>query len=250
MTGNRNTPPHRMRDLIRETGASREAIRFYINEGLLPQPHKTAPNMAWYSDEHIQRIKLIKALQEEQFLPLKAIRALLEDTDEVEFTPRQKHFFETVRRRIANEHADDPPPDPMAKLAEELAISEAELDDIRAHQLLDIKIRDGQETVSEEDAELLRLWAQMRDAGLSLERGFAPSDMEMLQQVVDIHFHQEMKLFRQRLGDLRDEEAARMLDEIVPAINRSFAILHERKIREFVSQFTEEDAEDSAGDAQ
>ena len=50
-----------------------------VNEGLLPPPVKTAHNMGWYSEQHVETLKLIQRLQRERFLPLKAIKSLLHD---------------------------------------------------------------------------------------------------------------------------------------------------------------------------
>ena len=69
----------KMRDLVRASGVSAGTIKHYLREGLLPDPVKTSRNMAYYPPEFVDRIKLIKRLQEERFMPLKAIRAVLED---------------------------------------------------------------------------------------------------------------------------------------------------------------------------
>ncbi len=49
-------------------------IKHYLREGLLPEPVKTSRNMAYYPPEFVDRIRLIKRLQEERFMPLKAIK--------------------------------------------------------------------------------------------------------------------------------------------------------------------------------
>jgi DNA-binding transcriptional MerR regulator len=66
-----------MRDLCQATGLERQTIHFYIQEGLLPEGKKTGRNMAYYGEDHLERLRLIKKLQEERFLPLRAIRAVL-----------------------------------------------------------------------------------------------------------------------------------------------------------------------------
>ena len=82
----------RMKDLCDATGLPRQAIHFYIQQGLLPAGSKTGRNMAYYGLEHIQRLKLIKKLQHERFLPLKAIRALLDD-QESQFSQVQRSLL-------------------------------------------------------------------------------------------------------------------------------------------------------------
>src|SRR5688572_27230189 len=71
-----------MRELAEASGVSAGTIKHYLREGLLPDPVKTSRNMAYYPREFVDRIKLIKRLQEERFMPLKAIRAVLEDDPE------------------------------------------------------------------------------------------------------------------------------------------------------------------------
>ena len=46
-------------ELERATGIPRSTIHFYIREGLLPQPQKTAGTRALYSDDHIALLKRI-----------------------------------------------------------------------------------------------------------------------------------------------------------------------------------------------
>jgi DNA-binding transcriptional MerR regulator len=68
----------RMGELAEASGVPAPTIKHYLREGLLPEPVKTSRNMAYYPPEFVDRIKLIKRLQEERFLPLKAIKDVLD----------------------------------------------------------------------------------------------------------------------------------------------------------------------------
>ena len=68
----------KMRELAEASGVSAGTIKHYLREGLLPEPVKTSRNMAWYPPEFVERIQLIKELQERRFMPLKAIKGLLD----------------------------------------------------------------------------------------------------------------------------------------------------------------------------
>src|SRR5207248_11587697 len=72
-----------MRELAAASGVSAGTIKHYLREGLLPEPVKTSRNMAYYPPEFVERLRLIKQLQEERFMPLRVIRELLDrpDTD-------------------------------------------------------------------------------------------------------------------------------------------------------------------------
>jgi len=69
----------RMRELAAASGVPAPTIKHYLREGLLPEPVKTSRNMAYYPPEFVERIKLIKRLQEERFMPLKAIKNILDE---------------------------------------------------------------------------------------------------------------------------------------------------------------------------
>ena len=68
-----------MGELAEASGVSAATIKHYLREGLLPEPVKTSRNMAYYPPEFVDRIRLIKQLQEERFMPLKVIRSVLEE---------------------------------------------------------------------------------------------------------------------------------------------------------------------------
>src|SRR4051794_17709453 len=60
----------RMAELALRSGVSRETIHFYLREGLLPRPRKGGRTVAYYDEEHLSRLTLIRTLREEKYLPL------------------------------------------------------------------------------------------------------------------------------------------------------------------------------------
>ena len=77
----------KMSELAERSGVSPGTIRYYLREGLLGAGQdivRTSRNMAYYPPEYVQRIELIKRLQEERFMPLRVIKsALREDPERV-----------------------------------------------------------------------------------------------------------------------------------------------------------------------
>src|ERR687895_2101925 len=71
----------RISELAERADVPVATVRHYLREGLLPEPVKTSRNMAYYPPEFAERIRLIKQLQEERFMPLKVIRELLDSGD-------------------------------------------------------------------------------------------------------------------------------------------------------------------------
>jgi DNA-binding transcriptional MerR regulator len=67
----------KMSELAERSGVSAGTIKHYLREGLLGEGEdivRTSRNMAYYPPEYIERIQLIKRLQEERFMPLRVIK--------------------------------------------------------------------------------------------------------------------------------------------------------------------------------
>ena len=72
----------RMSELAQRSGVSAGTIKHYLREGLLGSDSdvlRTSRNMAYYPADFVQRIRLIKRLQEERFMPLRVIREVVGD---------------------------------------------------------------------------------------------------------------------------------------------------------------------------
>ena len=67
----------RMKELSAATGIPKSAILHYVAQGLLPEPVRTGPNMAYYDPACIERIEFIRAMQEKYAFPLRKIKMLL-----------------------------------------------------------------------------------------------------------------------------------------------------------------------------
>jgi DNA-binding transcriptional MerR regulator len=83
--GSRERPLLKMSELAERSGVSPGTIRYYLREGLLGDGEevvRTSRNMAYYPPEYVERIELIKRLQEERFMPLRVIKGALEDDPE------------------------------------------------------------------------------------------------------------------------------------------------------------------------
>ncbi|MHB8532940.1 MAG: MerR family transcriptional regulator [Solirubrobacteraceae bacterium] len=75
----------KMAELAERSGVSPGTIRYYLREGLLGEDSgvvRTSRNMAYYPPDYVERIVLIKRLQEERFMPLRVIRGALREQPE------------------------------------------------------------------------------------------------------------------------------------------------------------------------
>jgi DNA-binding transcriptional MerR regulator len=78
-------PGLKMSELADASGVSAGTIKHYLREGLLGGEGdvvRTSRNMAWYPSAFVERIRLIKRLQEERFMPLRLIREAIDEDPE------------------------------------------------------------------------------------------------------------------------------------------------------------------------
>ena len=78
-------PLLKISELAERSGVSTGTIRHYLREGLLGEGDgivRTSRNMAYYPPELVERVGLIKRLQEERFMPLRMIKVVLEEDPE------------------------------------------------------------------------------------------------------------------------------------------------------------------------
>ncbi len=77
-------------ELANLSGVSTRTIRYYIQEGLLPQP-EIRGKYAVFTDEYMHRLRLIKILKD-AYLPLNRIKELLDTLTENEILPLLEAF--------------------------------------------------------------------------------------------------------------------------------------------------------------
>ncbi len=216
----------RMRELERRSGVGRETIRFYIREGLLPEPARAARNSASYSEAHVARLGLIKRLQEERFLPLAVIRGLL-DGDEAAhwFEPQAFPGLDAVlRERIDH----DAPRVAGAALVAGGGVTQETLDEAAAEGFVDLG-PDG--TLSARDAAILKVLGDLDRIGFRRERGFTPGMVAMYRDFVDWITAQEMRFFFEATaGHVGEDEAADMAERGIGAVNELIALMRTKAL--------------------
>ncbi|MFB9925605.1 MerR family transcriptional regulator [Amycolatopsis halotolerans] len=70
-----------MAELSAESGIPVATIKYYLREGLLPAGERTSPNQARYGEEHVRRLKLIRALVEVGGLSVATVREVVAAVD-------------------------------------------------------------------------------------------------------------------------------------------------------------------------
>jgi DNA-binding transcriptional MerR regulator len=121
----------KMSELSERSGVSSGTIKHYLREGLLDgrgEILRTSRNMAYYPPGFVERIRLIKRLQEQRFMPLKVIKGAMDDDPDrlramveledriVERAAAQRDQARTSRREARTRY--DIPDDVLQRLEE------------------------------------------------------------------------------------------------------------------------------------
>ena len=69
----------KMAELMKQTGETRSTLLFYVKEGLLQEPSKPKPNLHLYADDSIERVHLIKTLQNQLHYSITQIKQIFDD---------------------------------------------------------------------------------------------------------------------------------------------------------------------------
>lgn len=93
-----------MRELVKLTNMSRATINFYIKEGVLPIPHKSAKNMAYYDEDFIEKLKFVERMRNSQFT-LNQIRKLI-NLDKQTVTDFNLQVLDSVNTQLTNSAED------------------------------------------------------------------------------------------------------------------------------------------------
>ena len=199
----------RMGQLAEQSGVPAATIKHYLREGLLPAPVKTSRNSAWYSPEYVDRIKLIKRLQEERYLPLDVIGRILEnEPDQVE---ARLELGDTLLERSTE----------LAKgkgITRKQAITKLDLpEDVldgfeRIGAIEPIKNKNGTR-YNQPDAEFLQAIADFRESGYGEALGFTIYDALIYMRHLEALARDEVDVISEKLpGKLSADEAADLIE--------------------------------------
>ena len=221
----------KMKELERETGIGRETIRFYIREGLLPEPVRPKRNVATYGAKHVARLNLIKRLQQERFLPLSIIKTIV--TTEAEHPVSGFEAFIGLESRLGPMLSEtrNLAPRILEEAAAEAGVS---MEDVRALQgtgFLTIDTKDNAEWLNPRNVRLLELIGEWRKAGYTSEAGFPIDVYRIYAEVTEVLAHRAVSQFYKAFGDkVPTEEAAQMAVQGIRLINEMMPLLRIEKI--------------------
>jgi len=232
-----------MKQLSELTGMSRQAIHFYIKQGLVPPPLNRTRTSAEYTDEHVERIRTIRRMRDEQFLPLAAIRASLDERDEG-YTPAQRRVIAGVRAQFGTTKRPVGLRATFAAttVARRTGVSLAEIQALADAGLVEphADARGGLRLLRTE-VWLVELWAELSALGFGGDDGFSPKDLVMYSEHIDAMLRDEVELITKTLADRPPAQLAKQVARVSPLISSLVAQLHSRALKRFLASLADVD---------
>jgi DNA-binding transcriptional MerR regulator len=191
----------KMGELAEASGVSAGTIKHYLREGLLPEPVRTSRNMAYYPPEFVDRIRTIKRLQEERFMPLQAIKRVLERAAEGD---RARVSAAELRRRC------EMPREVLDRLAELGVLTPTS----RGYSPSDVRI--------------VEAISRFRAGGYDERIGFTVYDTLRYKRALEDLVEEEVQVLLERLGDMDTDRAVALIEDGSEPLQELIAALHQK----------------------
>jgi DNA-binding transcriptional MerR regulator len=208
----------RMGELAEASGVPAPTIKHYLREGLLPEPVKTSRNMAYYPPEFVERIRLIKQLQEERFMPLRAIKAVLDEDP-----ARARAMVDLEDRILERALAGEQSRTSAAEVRESYGVPKEVLDRLEELGVLSRNTRG----YSPSDVKIIEAISRFRAGGYDEEIGFTVYDTLRYKRHLEELVEEEVDVVMDRLaGEVPAERVVRMLEAGAEPLKDLIAALH------------------------
>jgi DNA-binding transcriptional MerR regulator len=208
----------RMKELAEASGVPAPTIKHYLREGLLPEPLRTSRNMAYYPPEFVDRIRLIKRLQEERFMPLKAIRNVLDEDPE-----RANAMLELGDQILDRALAGERTRTSAAETRRRYGVPKEVLDRLEEIGVLSPTSRG----YSPSDVRIIEAISRFRAGGYDEQIGFTVYDTLRYKKAIEELVRQEVDVVMNRLaGEVSPDRVVEMLEAGAQPLQDLIAALH------------------------
>jgi DNA-binding transcriptional MerR regulator len=210
----------KMGELAEASGVSAGTIKHYLREGLLPEPVRTSRNMAYYPPEFVERIRLIKQLQEDRFMPLKLIKSVLEEDPD-----RARALVELEDRILDRALQGEQKRVSATELRRRYDVPQEVLDRLAELEVVTPNSRG----FGQRDVEIVEAISRFRAGGYDERIGFTVYDTLRYKRALEELVKEEVQVLMDRLaGELDPDRAAGMIEAGAEPLRDLIAALHQK----------------------
>ena len=220
--GTKNDQMLRMGELAEASGVSAATIKHYLREGLLPEPVKTSRNMAYYPAEFVERIRMIKQLQEERYMPLRVIKDLLEEDPD-----RARALIELGDRLLERARAGESERVSAAEVRHRYSVPQEALDRLAELEV----ITPDERGYSPTDLRIIEAISRFRAGGYDERIGFTVYDTLRYKRALGELVKEEVDVLMDRLaGEMEPDKVMELIEAGVEPLNELMAALRTKQL--------------------
>ncbi|MBX5441897.1 MAG: MerR family transcriptional regulator [Solirubrobacteraceae bacterium] len=214
----------KMSELAERSGVSAATIKHYLREGLLGDGReivRTSRNMAWYPPELVDRIRLIKRLQEERFMPLKVIKRVIGDD------PQRAARLIELEDRIIERATRDADRERMSRAE---ARRRYDVPDVVLDRLEEIGVLSpGPRGYDRDDVAIIAAISRFRAGGYDEALGFTVYDTLRYKEALEPLVEEEVRTLLERLaGEVEVERAAEIIASGAEPLRELIGAMHSK----------------------
>jgi len=213
----------RISELAERSGVSVATIKHYLREGLLGDEDdvlRTSRNMAYYPVQFVERVRLIKRLQEERFMPLKVIRDVLDEDPE-----RALRMIELEDRILERAiEASETGRVSRTRARETYDVPANVLDRLEAIGVLTPNAR-GYDA---DDVAIIQAISRFRAGGYEETIGFTVYDTLRYREALEPLVQEEVRVLLERLGGMDVERAVKIISSGTEPLRDLVGAMHSK----------------------
>jgi DNA-binding transcriptional MerR regulator len=222
----------KIRELAERTQVAKETIHYYVREGVLRKPRKTAKNVADYNESHIEQIRIIKRLQDDYFLPLTVIKKIIKQQRKQSRSEKSSfqflsEYFRPIDRLLCREVKG------KAAFCQATGISERWLRKMEAWGVITSETNSGGPVYSQDDVIIGRLLVDMDRIGFGPQDGYDPEDLRHIADFVrEFVIKGQREYYQFNLERLSSQEFAEKGSKFTEIMSLFFYHLYRKVVKE------------------
>ncbi len=213
----------RISELAERSGVSAATIKHYLREGLLGGEDdvlRTSRNMAYYPEQFVERVRLIKRLQEERFMPLRVIREILAKDPE-----RALRLIELEDRILDRAiEASETGRISRTRARETYGVPANVLDRLESLAILSPNAR-GYDA---DDVAIIEAISRFRAGGYEETLGFTVYDTLRYRQALEPLVDEEVRVLLERLGGMDVDRAVQIISSGAEPLRDLVGAMHSK----------------------
>ena len=207
MAAAKNKKLLKISEVAERAGVSPSTIKHYVNEGLLDKPVKTSPNMAYYHESSVEKIKQIKKIQKEKFLPLDVIKRIIQTGESYD---EELELGKAIMK--SGRIMDDSPDVPESRIEKLTGYSHDKIRVLEEEKVIFPSVSGDKRYYDSVDRRIIEIMKYREELGLPLD--YSIQTIRIYRDAIARAVEEDIRLFSKTyIGDIPTTQAIKYMTE-------------------------------------